>query len=192
MKHFREAIRYAEESQTVVYLGMAWACLGWAHCLMEQFRTGLDLAEKGLKMHQDLGLPYFLSLIHYSCGSAHFELGELEEARTHLKLGLQSALQSHERAIQAAFKLNLGWVMVRKDPTQIEAAVEYINQGINQLEEQGIRTGYSLGYMILGAVNAESDRPEKALEHLKKAEIMFEEMGMDYHLRRTREILGKL
>ena len=116
VKHLQEAIRYAEESQTVVMLGSVWALLGWAHCLMGEFRTGLDLAEKGLRMHQDLGLPFYLSVCHYSCGLAHFELGELEEAQTHFELGLQSALQNQERAMQASLKLYLGWVMARKDP----------------------------------------------------------------------------
>ena len=46
--------------------------------------------------------------------------------------------------------------------------------------------------MFLGAVYAASGRPKEALEHLKKAEAMFEEMGMDYWLGRTREILAKL
>lgn len=82
--------------------------------------------------------------------------------------------------------------MARKDPTQVEAAEEYIRQGINLYEELGIRAYYPHGYMILGAVNAESGRPQEALEHLKKAEAMFEEMGMEYYLGKTREMLGKL
>lgn len=52
---------------------------------------------------------------------------------------------------------------------------------------------YPIGYMIQGAVYAESGRSEEALQHLKKAEAMFEEMGMEYYwLDRTRKILGKL
>ena len=82
--------------------------------------------------------------------------------------------------------------MARKDPTQIEAAEEHIRQGITLLEELGIRAFYPVGYMILGAVYAESGRPEEALEHLKKAEAMFQEMGMDYWLDRTRTLLAKV
>lgn len=41
-------------------------------------------------------------------------------------------------------------------------------------------------------VYAESGRPEEALEPLKKAEAMFQEIGMEYWLGRTREMLGKL
>jgi tetratricopeptide (TPR) repeat protein len=192
VKHIQGAISYAEESQTVVLLGVLWTFMGRAHCLMEQFRTGMDLAEKGLGMHQNLGLPFFLSACHVICGFVHFELGELEEAQTYYELGLQSALQNQEKANQAIIRLFLGWVMAGKDPLQIEAAEEVIRQGITQLEELGIRAYYPVGEMIQGAVFAESGRPEEALEPLKKAEALFEEMGMDYGLGRTREILGKL
>jgi tetratricopeptide (TPR) repeat protein len=185
-------MRYAEESQVTVIQGYGRALRGLAHCLMGEFRTGLDLAEKGLRMHQDLGLPYFISLCHFCCGLAHFELGELEEAQTHFELGLQSALQNQEKANQAIIRLYLGWVMARMDPKQVEAAVEYIHQGITLYEELGFRACYPVAYMILGAVYAESGRPEEAQEHLKKAEAMFQEMGMDYYLGRTREIMGKL
>jgi tetratricopeptide (TPR) repeat protein len=192
VKHLQEAIRYAEESQTSVMLGVIRAFLGWAHCLMGEIQTGLDLAEKGLRLHRVLGILYYLSVCHLSCGLAHFELGDLGEAQTHFELGLQFALQNQEKAWQAGSRLYLGWVMARKDPTQIEAAEDYIHQGITQLEELGLRAYYPVGYMILGAIYAESGRPKEALEPLKKAEGMFQEMGMDYWLGRTRELLRKL
>jgi class 3 adenylate cyclase/tetratricopeptide (TPR) repeat protein len=192
VKHLQEAISFAEESQTVFMVGVLWTYLGLADYLMGEFRSGLDLAEKGLGMHKDLGLPFLLSFCHWSCGVAHIEMGELEEAQTHFELGLQSALQNQERMVQAVLRCYLGLVMAGKDPTHIEAAEDYIRQGITQLEELGIRAFYTLGYMIMGEVYAESGRPEEALEPLKKAEGMFQEMGMDYWLGRTRDLLGKL
>jgi hypothetical protein len=44
----------------------------------------------------------------------------------------------------------------------------------------------------LGEVYAESGRREEALVHLKKAEGMFAEMGMDYWLARSRGALARL
>ena len=78
------------------------------------------------------------------------------------------------------------------DPTQIEAAEQHILQGINLLEELGIRASSSLGYLWLGEVYAESGRREEALENLKKAEAMFQEMGMDYWLGKARELLARI
>jgi class 3 adenylate cyclase/tetratricopeptide (TPR) repeat protein len=193
LKHLQDSISYAEESQTLVSLGYSCALLGWAYCLMGQYRIALEIAQKGLRIQEDLGMPFFLSICHYSCGLVHFELDELEEAHTHLERGLQSALQNNEKEWQVASRFYLGRIIVRKDPRQIESAEKYIHQGIHLLEKLGIRAGlYPIGYLILGAVYAESGRSEEAQEPLKKAESMFEEMGMDYYLGRTREMLGKL
>ena len=82
--------------------------------------------------------------------------------------------------------------MARRDPVQVEALEEHIRQGITLSEELGLRASFPVGYMILGAIYAESGRKEEALEPLKKAEAMFEEMGMEYYLGRTREILAKV
>ena len=46
--------------------------------------------------------------------------------------------------------------------------------------------------MFLGELYAASGRPKEAREQLKKAEAMFEKMGMDYWLGKTREALAKL
>ena len=44
----------------------------------------------------------------------------------------------------------------------------------------------------MGDLYAYKGKREKALENLKKAQSMFQEMEMDYLLVRTRELLGKL
>jgi hypothetical protein len=80
----------------------------------------------------------------------------------------------------------------RIDPTQIEAAEQQILQGIGLHEELGLPPLFALGYMFLGEVCAASGRPKEALEHLKKAEALFEGMGMDFWLGRTREVLTRI
>lgn len=51
---------------------------------------------------------------------------------------------------------------------------------------------YSLGYLFLGEIYLNTDRIEAARGNLTKAEGMFQEMGMDYWLERTRRILARL
>ena len=46
--------------------------------------------------------------------------------------------------------------------------------------------------MFLGEVYAASGRQEEALEHLKEAETLFEKMGMNYWLGKTREVLTRI
>ncbi len=192
VSHLRKAIKYMEESQDYLYLGAAWNWLGWAHLLMGQTRTAVELAEKGLRMHIDYGIPFFRSYSHLNCAGSYFMLGDLDQARTHAELALQLALENNERHIIGISRGWLGRAIARIDPTQIEAAEQQILQGIRLLEELGLPTLFGISYMFLGEVYAAAGLQKEALEHLKKAETLFEKMGMDYWLGRTREVLAKL
>jgi tetratricopeptide (TPR) repeat protein len=192
VSHLQKGIKYYEESQAFVYLGFAWAWLGWAYCLMGQTKTAVELTEKGLKLHIDLGIPYIRSGLHSNCGGAYFILGDMDRARTHTELALQFALENNERLIIGLSRLWLGRTIGRIDPTQIEAAEQQILQGIKLLEELGILPLIGYGCMFLGESYAASARPKEALESLKKAEALFEKMGMDYWRGKTREVLAKL
>ncbi len=71
-------------------------------------------------------------------------------------------------------------------------AEQQILQGINLLEKLGIACEVCFGYLWLGEIYAESGRRGEALENLKKAEGMFQEMGMDYWLVKAQEALARL
>lgn len=60
------------------------------------------------------------------------------------------------------------------------------------LEELNIKPWCSEGYLYLGEFYADTGRREKALGNLKKAEGMFQEMGMDYWVARNKEIMKRL
>ncbi|MGO9566845.1 MAG: adenylate/guanylate cyclase domain-containing protein [Desulfomonilaceae bacterium] len=192
-EHFQNAIKYLEESQTVLFRGLAWGWLGFAYCLMGgQPKTAVDLTGKGLRMHTDAGIGFHKSACHLCCSYAHFEHGDLEKAKTHVELALQFSLENNERLNQGLSRAWLGRVLAKTDTGQIEAAEQQILQGISLLEELGLAVFYYLGYLWLGEVYAESGRREEALETLKKAETMFQEMGMDYWLVKAQEALARL
>ena len=60
------------------------------------------------------------------------------------------------------------------------------------MEELRVKPWASQGCLFLGELYADTGQKEKALEHLKKAEDMFQEIGMDYWLTKTQEVLGRL
>ena len=74
----------------------------------------------------------------------------------------------------------------------MDEAEEYILKGIKMLEELKTQPYLSTGYLWLGELYADMGQREKALENLKKAEEMFKEMGMDYWLSRTHEVLKRV
>ncbi|MBI4963824.1 MAG: AAA family ATPase [Desulfomonile tiedjei] len=191
-EHLENGIRHLEESQTIYLLGHAWAWLGYANCLMGQFKDAVEFAEKGLKMHADLGMSYWRSMHHWFRSYAKFELGDMGEARTHADLALQFSIENKERQCEGIARAWLGRVVAKTDPAHIEAADQQLLQGISMLEELGAAAFYCCGYLWLGEVYAESGRLEEALETLKKAETMLQEMKMDYWLGKAQEALARL
>jgi hypothetical protein len=56
----------------------------------------------------------------------------------------------------------------------------------------GILPTIGMGYMFLGEAYTAAGRPKEPLEQLKKAEVLFKKMGMDYWLGKTQEVPPKL
>lgn len=191
-KHLWNAVKYLEESQSVLMVGLAWTFLGCAHCLIGQPETSIDMVTKGLKMHTDLGMPFWQSSCHWFCSFAHFEVGNMEQARNHAELALHFSLENNEKMIQGFSMVWHGRVVAKTDMTHIDAAEQQIIQGISLLTELGMRAYSCLGHLWLGEVYVDAGRYEAALETLKKAEAMSLEMGMGYWLNKVQGLLAGL
>ena len=89
-------------------------------------------------------------------------------------------------------KVALGRILGKADLSQTDKAEEYILQGTEILHELQLKPFCSEGYLYLGDLYADIGQGDKALENLRKAEAMFQEMGMDYWLRRTQSVLDRL
>ena len=86
----------------------------------------------------------------------------------------------------------MGRILGRSAPLRKDKAEQNILRGINILEKLKLKPFYTLGRFFLGAFYLDTGEKEKAMETLKEAETMFEEMGMDYWLGKAQEVLGKL
>jgi class 3 adenylate cyclase/tetratricopeptide (TPR) repeat protein len=187
----KNAIKDLEESQTNIFTGLARCWLGFAHSILKEHRLALDFAQKGLKIHSDLSLSVCLSWCHWCCSIANFDLSNLEEAQIHAEMALQCSLTNNEKLVLCISRTLLGRVLAKINPGQIDEAEGQILQGISELKEQEMLSFLSIGYFWLGEVYTESGRKEDALSNLKKAEIMFREMGMAYWLAKAQEKLSK-
>jgi tetratricopeptide (TPR) repeat protein len=75
------------------------------------------------------------------------------------------------------------------EKSQLHKAEEHIMKGMKMLDQLKTKPGYSMGHLLLGELCADAGQKEKALENLKKAEELYQEMGMDHWLARTRRVL---
>jgi tetratricopeptide (TPR) repeat protein len=154
--------------------------------------TGKRHAEKGLKIYRDSGVEMVLSLAHYYLGRIHLDLGNLRDARNLAEEALRLAQKNDEKAVEGWSWLLLGRISGKTEPREITKAEGYILKGIEILEKLRMKPYYSLGYLYLGEVYRNGGQKEKAIGNLKKAEEMFQEMGMDYWLGQAQEVLARL
>ena len=113
-------------------------------------------------------------------------------ARSSTERALNLTQKNGEKINEGTSRILLGRVLGKEHISQSARAKEYILEGIKILEEREVVARSAVGYLYLGELYADMGQKEKALETLKKAEGAFRKMGMDYWLRRTQKILGKL
>ena len=192
VEHLKTALPFLEELQFASFLGSTWAGLGWGYYLLEDLEAAQEHAQRAIKFQKDAGIPMFLSMPYWLLGAIHFDSGDLTNARSFAEEALQLAQSNGEKWMEANSSILLGRILGRVDISQSDKAEEHILQGIKVLDERKIRAWSSRGYLFLGELYADTGQRERALETLKKAESEFQEMGMEYWLRRTQEVLEAL
>ncbi|MGD0661061.1 MAG: adenylate/guanylate cyclase domain-containing protein [Syntrophorhabdales bacterium] len=190
--HLRNAVEYFERSKADTLLPTAWGFFGHGYYLLGKLDTALESLEKALKIQANLGLSFLSSFCHAKLSQVHFDLGNLSEARLHADEALSLAQRNREGLIEPESWICLGRVIGKTDRAQIDKAEEYMLRGMKMSDELGMKPYYASGHLALGELYADGGQREKAREHLKKAEAMYEEMGMDYWLVRTKRLLESL
>jgi tetratricopeptide (TPR) repeat protein len=191
-EHLEISLSHFEEAKSLIGVILDLCFLGYVHSYLGDPETGSRKAKKGLQMYREAGVEGYLSFCHWLMGSIYLELGDLEKARTSMEEALRLSRKNSEKGFEGFALMGLGRVFGKKEPQKEEKAEEYFSQGLTILQEQKLKPWYAQGRMFLGEFYLGGGEKEKARENLKEAEALFQEMGMDYWLGRTREILGKL
>ncbi|NIT03899.1 hypothetical protein GTO10_03120 [Candidatus Saccharibacteria bacterium] len=191
IEHFQNSIRYSEEGQIILGLDAKWIGLGWAYWLLGDLETAHKHMETGLKAQIDAGVDYD-SGFFYSCSAVvDLDSGNLKKAQQRANEALKIAQKNHQYG-EGYVWIVLGRILRKTDHPQNDRAEESFLRGIKIFEELKIKTYYAPGYYYLGELYADIGQKDKALETLRTAEKLFQEMGMDYWLAKTQEILERL
>ncbi len=189
-EHLEKALTYSQEAKYAFGMALYLCSLGQVHSYLGDHETGRRLAEKGLQIFRDSGMEFHLSACHNIMGIIHLDLGDLEKAGTSMEEALRLSRKNSEKGYEGLALVGLGRVCGKRKPPQREKAEEFFSQGLAIIHD--LKPMYSQGCMFLGEFYLDVGEKEKALEDLKKAEHLFQEMGMDYWLNRTRTLLGKV
>ena len=178
--------------QLNVFVASACGLLGWGYLLLEQAEKALEHLEKGLRTHLDLGISMWVGSFYTGLARAHLQLGNLELAQVHAEQGVKLCRTNSERFFEAEAEMCLGRVLGAGSSVRFDEAKEHILRGVKTFDELQMKPMTAVGYFHLGELSASSGWTVAAMEHLRRAEAMFRQMGMDYWLERTRGLLARV
>ena len=191
-EHMEECISNYEAAKWHLGVAMALCTLGHVHSYLGDPEVGRRTAEKGLQMYRESGIELFLSPFQWAMGNIQLDLGDLINAEKSMEEALKLSRKNKEKHFEGLALVGLGRVLGRKEPRELDKAEGCFIKGLKILSDQKMKPLYSQGRLFLGEFFLDRGKKEKALENLKEAEVTFQEMGMDYWLNRTKEVLGKV
>ncbi len=147
--------------------------------------------ERSIQMHIDSGfVPQFAHDYAY-LSMAHLVTGDVAKARDCVDSALDWARKCNERHWEGLAKIFLGKIMSQSEALRAAQAEASIVEGIEILSKLGMKPYCAQGYFYLGELRVSTGKSQLGTKNLKKAERMFKEMGMEYWLRKTQEVLDR-
>jgi tetratricopeptide (TPR) repeat protein len=191
-EHIRKSIRYSEEAQAVYMLGPSWGWLGQGYYLTGDLKNAKGSIEKGIQIHMDTKLSRWLSTLFCQLGMVYLDCDDLSNAEECFQKALQLSQENHERHWEGFSRIWLGRLSERLARANAISAEENVIQGIDICNELKLKPYAAQGHLFLGELHGNRGQSDRALKNLKKAEGMFQEMGMEFWLDKTREVLERI
>ncbi|PKN37434.1 MAG: hypothetical protein CVU62_10625 [Deltaproteobacteria bacterium HGW-Deltaproteobacteria-2] len=193
--HAQQAIKILEEAEISVAAETAWFMLGGGYYLLGDYEKAIDAGEKSLSLAKENGMPFLLSWSYWFLGMTFWTSGDLRRAKECADEALKISQECNSKPCEGMTRVLLGCMVGEKAPTIIEEAQRQIRYGISILEDCKIKGWSAVGYLHLGEFLAKADRKEEALENLRKAETLYQEMEVcpqSHWLTRTKDAIVRL
>jgi tetratricopeptide (TPR) repeat protein len=190
--HLQNSIKLCEETSLLLWLALAWSGLGLAEAVLVDPEGGKRNVEKGLKIHRDAHIEWHTSVHIFSLGICHYHSGDLGKTIDLMKEAYRLSEKNQEKHYAGKSLIWLGRMTGKADSQKENEAVEYIQRGLKILSALRTKPDVSIAHLFLGELYWSLGMADKASGFLKEAAEMFEEMGMDYWLDMTHEILERL
>jgi class 3 adenylate cyclase/tetratricopeptide (TPR) repeat protein len=192
IKYIRNGITNLEKAKAYIYLHMAWNILGLGHYYLGDLDTSLKHMEKGLEIHRELGLSFFLSFHYAHLSMAYLGAHDPKNAENCADVALKSSQEHDEKYFEALSRILLAHSIVKSDKSRLNEGKEHILQAIKMLDELKIKSIQAVGFYFLGQTYADVSQKDIAKKNLEKAQLAFREMGMEYWLAKAQEVLETL
>jgi len=189
--YLMKSIARFEEAEAPGFSHGSWFFLGHAKFLLDDLDGALQCMEKSVQMILDLKIPYYLPYDYSYLSLAHLAAGDVIRAQDCIDSALELSQKSSQRHFEGLAKVCAGKILAQSGILRAGEAEASILEGITVLQEFGLKPYWAQGHLYLGELYTSTGRTQLGMKNLKKAEKMFRQMGMDYWLRKTQEILDR-
>jgi tetratricopeptide (TPR) repeat protein len=193
-RYAEEALELSIKANSLSGEGFSRICLGRIFGISKSSKT--DIAEsyilQGIEILEELKLRPNISNGYLFLGELYADSGEHNKALKWLKEA-EAEFQDMGMNYDLSFTKSLiGKTISRTAPSQFNQCEQTIFDAIKIAQKIESKPALAHGYLCLGEIYADHGQKEKALENLKKAESMYQEMKMGLWLLKTREVLERL
>jgi tetratricopeptide (TPR) repeat protein len=169
--------------------------LGAGYYLRREYDKAIDRGEKGLMLAKEFCMPFMVSWSYWHVAMILRAAGDLRRASECAEEALRISQESNSKGCEGVSRVLLGCMVEEINPVIIEEAQHQIRHGILILEDHKLKAFSAIGYLHLGEFLASAGRKEEAMENLRKAETLYQEMEVapeSYWLTRTKDAMKKL
>ena len=193
VEHLRKCITYLEKSQMTTLMDPALASLGLGYIYQGDLANAEKFADRAILAACQPGAASANAIMTQSISAmVYIEAGNLEKAHS---CATKALLISEERMVGAwegTTLVVLGSVLAQMGEERYDEAIECIERALMILTEYSLKPWLACGLLTIGEIYAHSGQIKKAQETLRRASKMFQEMGIDYWLEKTKICLEKI
>jgi class 3 adenylate cyclase/tetratricopeptide (TPR) repeat protein len=191
------AVALAEHVVTACETRGYLAFLSYAQCIYglllggaEQGDKGLQLLERGINLHEALGLRTRLPMFKAWLAELLLVTSRIGDAEAAARESLELARELGERGAEAYALLHLGAAFFQQ--RRVQESREILDGALMLANEIGMRPLVAHCHLGLGKLCRRTGEREQAREHLTTANTMYREMGMTYWLEQVEAELQAL
>jgi tetratricopeptide (TPR) repeat protein len=191
----QEAIKIFKEAEISLAFETAWMMLGGGYYLCGELDKAIEAGEKSLSLAKENGMPFMICWSYCLLAMTLRAAGDLRRAKECAEESLRISQECNAKSCEGISRVLLGCMVEEITPAIIEEAQRQVKNGISILEDCKIKSYSAIGYLHLGEFLANAGRKEEAVESLKKAEALYQEMEVtpqSYWLTRTKDAIKKL
>ncbi len=190
--HSLRASKCYEDSQARLYLPLSQITSAYGHYLLGDLKAADMEIKQALELQREIGTRFWVSSNYLYLALVNLDSSNIDRAMLYAEQAISLSQETQAKHLEGRSRVLLGKIIGKIDQARIRDAEDSILHGMKISDQIGARPDSSIGYLYLGELYADRGEKEKALENLQKAESMFQEMGMDYWLGKTQEVLARL